>query len=74
MGGKTDLETLNLNLSGAYRLNNHFSFGLGLNAIYAKAKLERYAGDLPQQIVAGSGVEFLHHWLRNIRQIHRLRA
>ena len=45
MGGKTDLETLNLNLSGAYRLNNHFSFGLGLNAIYAKAKLERYAGD-----------------------------
>lgn len=48
MGGKTDLETLNLNLSGAYRLNNHFSFGLGLNAIYAKAKLERYA-------VAGSG-------------------
>ncbi|HEE9902647.1 TPA: long-chain fatty acid transporter FadL, partial [Citrobacter freundii] len=55
MGGKTDLETLNLNLSGAYRLNNHFSFGLGLNAIYAKAKLERYAGDLPQQIVAGSG-------------------
>lgn len=48
MGGKTDLETLNLNLSGAYRLNNHFSFGLGLNAIYAKAKLERYAGDLPQ--------------------------
>ncbi|AWV26070.1 long-chain fatty acid transporter [Citrobacter youngae] len=55
MGGKTDLETLNLNLSGAYRLNNHFSFGLGLNAVYAKAKLERYAGDLPQQIVAGSG-------------------
>lgn len=55
MGGKTDLQTLNLNLSGAYRLNNHFSFGLGLNAVYAKAKLERYAGDLPQQIVAGSG-------------------
>ncbi|HAP83573.1 MAG TPA: long-chain fatty acid transporter FadL [Atlantibacter hermannii] len=48
MGGKTDLETLNLNLSGAYRLNNNFSFGLGFNAVYAKAKLERYAGDLGQ--------------------------
>ncbi|WP_165460026.1 long-chain fatty acid transporter FadL [Atlantibacter sp.] len=52
MGGKTDLETLNLNLSGAYRLNNHFSFGLGFNAVYAKAKLERYAGDLGP-IIAG---------------------
>lgn len=55
MGGKTDLETLNLNLSGAYRLNNHFSFGLGFNAVYAKAKLERYAGDLPQLIDAQTG-------------------
>lgn len=52
MGGKTDLETINLNLSGAYRLNNHFSFGLGFNAVYAKAKLERYAGDLGQ-LIAG---------------------
>ncbi|WP_204280488.1 outer membrane protein transport protein, partial [Serratia marcescens] len=39
MGGKTDLETLNLNLSGAYRLNKNFSFGLGFDAVYAKAKL-----------------------------------
>lgn len=52
--GKTDLETLNLNLSGAYRLNNHWSFGLGFDAVYAKAKIERYAGDLGK-IVAGSG-------------------
>ncbi|WP_162756664.1 outer membrane protein transport protein, partial [Escherichia coli] len=28
-GGKTDLQTINLNLSGAYRLNNSWSFGLG---------------------------------------------
>ncbi|ASL88763.1 long-chain fatty acid transporter [Serratia marcescens] len=54
MGGKTDLETLNLNLSGAYRLNKNFSFGLGFDAVYAKAKLERYAGDLPK-LIAGSG-------------------
>lgn len=44
-GGKTDLTTINLNLSGAYRLNQQFSFGLGFDAVYAKAKLERYAGE-----------------------------
>ena len=44
-GGTTDLQTMNLNLSGAYRLNNHFSFGLGFDAVYAKAKIDRYAGD-----------------------------
>ncbi|MDT3249410.1 long-chain fatty acid transporter FadL [Serratia sp. root2] len=53
-GGKTDLETLNLNLSAAYRLNQQFSFGLGFDAVYAKAKLERYAGELPK-LLAGSG-------------------
>lgn len=44
-GGKTDLTTLNLNLSGAYRLNDSWSFGLGFDAVYAKAKIERYAGE-----------------------------
>lgn len=55
VGGKTDLRTMNLNLSGAYRLDNHFSFGLGFNAVYARAKIDRYAGDLGK-LVAGSGV------------------
>ena len=45
-GGKTDLTTMNLNLSGAYRLDSNWSFGLGYDAVYAKAKIERYAGDL----------------------------
>ena len=58
MGGKTDLETLNLNLSGAYRLNNNWSFGLGFDAVYARAKIERYAGDLPQQVDAATGGAF----------------
>ena len=58
VGGKTDLETLNLNLSGAYRLNNNWSFGLGFDAVYARAKIERYAGDLPQQIDASTGNTF----------------
>lgn len=47
MGGTTDLTTANLNLSAAYRANEHFSFGLGFDAVYAKAKIDRYAGDLP---------------------------
>lgn len=45
VGGKTDLKTVNLNLSGAYRLNDNWSFGLGFDAVYADAKIERYAGD-----------------------------
>ncbi|MEM6160698.1 long-chain fatty acid transporter FadL [Erwinia sp. P6884] len=43
--GKTDLETANLNLSTAYRLNEHFTFGVGFDAVYARAKIERYAGE-----------------------------
>ena len=45
-GGTTDLQTINLNLSGAYRLNSSWSFGLGFDAVYAKAKIERTAGDI----------------------------
>ncbi|MCG7366034.1 long-chain fatty acid transporter FadL [Pantoea sp. ACRSH] len=44
-GGKTDLMTGNLNLSTTYRLNEHFSFGVGFDAVYARAKIERYAGE-----------------------------
>ncbi|OOF83946.1 hypothetical protein BKG93_08860 [Rodentibacter ratti] len=43
-GGKTDLTAINLNLSGAYRISEGLSFGLGINALYTKAKLERTAG------------------------------
>jgi len=46
LAGKTDLITENLNLSAAYRLNEHFSFGVGFDAVYAKAKIERNAGEL----------------------------
>ena len=45
-GGTTDLTALNLNLSGSYRITEGFSAGLGLNAIYAQAKIERRAGVL----------------------------
>ena len=43
-GGTTDLTALNLNLSGSYRVTEGFSAGLGLNAVYAQAKIERRAG------------------------------
>ncbi|MEB7498735.1 long-chain fatty acid transporter FadL [Leclercia pneumoniae] len=52
-GGKTDLTTVNLNLSGAYRLSNSWSFGLGFDAVYAKAKIERYAGSLGPLLAGG---------------------
>ncbi|EPA7507054.1 long-chain fatty acid transporter FadL [Yersinia enterocolitica] len=45
LGGQTDLKTANLNLSGAYRLNENFSFGLGFNAVYADAKIVRHLGE-----------------------------
>ncbi|OOF43639.1 hypothetical protein BKK49_00180 [Rodentibacter rarus] len=46
LGGKTDLTAINLNLSGAYRISEGLSFGLGINALYTKAKLERTNGVL----------------------------
>ncbi|MCX2533287.1 outer membrane protein transport protein [Plesiomonas shigelloides] len=48
LGGKTDLMTVNANLSAAYRINQQFSLGLGLNAVYADAELVRHAGVLTQ--------------------------
>ncbi|MDE9480205.1 long-chain fatty acid transporter FadL [Xenorhabdus bovienii] len=45
IGGKTSLKTVNLNLSGAYKLNEQFSFGLGVNAVYADATIVRHMGE-----------------------------
>ncbi|MBC3251741.1 long-chain fatty acid transporter [Serratia fonticola] len=56
VGGTTDLTTANLNLSLAYRLNQQFSFGLGFDAVYAKAKIDRFAGDLPL-LLANQGLK-----------------
>ncbi|MGL5674436.1 MAG: porin, partial [Plesiomonas shigelloides] len=54
LGGKTDLTTVNANLSAAYRVNQQFSLGLGLNAVYADAELVRHAGILSSDPVLGS--------------------
>ncbi|WP_342120423.1 OmpP1/FadL family transporter [Haemophilus influenzae] len=45
-GGETKLSTINLNFSGAYRVTQGLSVGLGLNAVHAKAKLDRTTGIL----------------------------
>ena len=46
LGGTTDLTALNLNLSGAYRVTDGFSVGVGVNTVYASAKIDRHAGIL----------------------------
>ncbi|ACS86377.1 long-chain fatty acid transporter FadL [Musicola paradisiaca] len=57
IGGKTDLKTTNLNLSAAYRLNQHFSFGLGIDAVYADAKIIRNAGEIGPLLGVSSSSE-----------------
>ncbi|HHF6824971.1 TPA: porin, partial [Haemophilus influenzae] len=49
-GGKTDLSAINLNLSGAYRVTEGLSLGLGVNAVYAKAQVERNAGIIADSV------------------------
>jgi long-chain fatty acid transport protein len=44
IGGKTDLKTINANISGSYRVNEHLSLGLGANVVYGKADLIRHGG------------------------------
>lgn len=49
-GGKTDLTAINLNLSGAYRVTEGLSLGLGVNAVYASAQVERNAGIITESV------------------------
>lgn len=49
-GGKTDLSAINLNLSGAYRVTEGLSLGLGVNAVHAKAQVERNAGTISNSV------------------------
>ncbi|HHF7159775.1 TPA: outer membrane protein transport protein [Haemophilus influenzae] len=52
-GGKTDLSAINLNLSGAYRVTEGLSLGLGVNAVYANAQVERNAGIIADSVQDG---------------------
>lgn len=42
--GDTELVTFNINPNIAYRVNEHFSVGAGINAVYGSAELNRFAG------------------------------
>ena len=44
------MSAINLNLSGAYRVTEGLSLGLGVNAVYAKAQVERNAGIITESI------------------------
>lgn len=50
LGGRTHIEAINTNFSGAYKYNN-WSFGAGLNVVYTKAEVKRTVGDLPDTII-----------------------
>ncbi len=50
LGGRTHIEAINTNFSGAYKYNN-WSFGAGLNVIYTKAEVSRTVGYLPEAII-----------------------
>lgn len=58
-GGKTDLSAINLNLSGAYRVTEGLSLGLGVNAVYAKAQVERNAGIIANSVKDGQVTQAL---------------
>jgi len=47
IAGETEIVTVNMNASVAYKVSEQFSFGIGLNAIYAEAKIIRKFGFVP---------------------------
>ncbi|RYV02850.1 aromatic hydrocarbon degradation protein [Shewanella sp. OPT22] len=52
--GQTDVETITLNASASYRINENLSLGLGLDSIYGSGKLVRQGviGNLPKDVGA----------------------
>jgi long-chain fatty acid transport protein len=56
IGGKTDLKTVNANISGSYRVNAQLSLGLGMNLVYGEAELIRHAGSVLKDGVTIPGV------------------
>lgn len=50
LGGKTHMQAINANFSGAYRFSDHLSLGLGVNVVYASAEVKRHTGALPEMV------------------------
>ncbi|MBH0028392.1 MULTISPECIES: outer membrane protein transport protein [unclassified Pseudoalteromonas] len=47
IAGKTEIFTVNLNASVAYKVTEKFSYGIGLNVVYAEAEIVRHLGETP---------------------------
>ncbi len=52
IAGKTDLTALNFNLSGSYKILDNLAFGVGFNAVYADAVIERRVGTLGKAVAS----------------------
>ncbi|OIN12900.1 outer membrane protein transport protein [Oceanisphaera psychrotolerans] len=57
IGGKTSLETINLNPNLAFKASEHVSLGAGFNAVYADAEFIRYAGQKGAGLPGGRSTE-----------------
>lgn len=60
-GGETTLKTFNFNLSTAYRITDHLSFGLGANAVYGDAEIKRNVGQL-LYVKAGAAAQMAQYY------------
>ncbi|WP_341661324.1 porin [Vibrio sp.] len=78
MAGNTSLRSVNLNPNIAYRLNESWSFGAGLNLVYAEAELTRYKGETTtatggnanDKLIGMTGETFGYGW--NIGTLYEL--
>ncbi|CCN50073.1 putative Toluene_X, Outer membrane protein transport protein or FadL, Long-chain fatty acid transport protein [Vibrio nigripulchritudo MADA3029] len=83
MAGNTSLASVNLNPNIAYRVNDNFSVGAGVNLVYAIAELDRHKGSLypfiggspSDKLVSMEGNTFAFGWnigaLYEINENHR---
>ncbi|MDE1222268.1 outer membrane protein transport protein [Vibrio aestuarianus] len=84
LAGDTSLVTVNLNPAVAYRINDQFSIGAGLNLVYAQAELTRHkgalapflGGSITDKLISLEGDTFGFGWnigaMYEINQDHRL--
>ena len=59
IAGETEIVTVNMNASASYKINEQFSLGLGLNYVYADAKVVRNAGTNPFGLPASTQIAHL---------------
>jgi long-chain fatty acid transport protein len=76
LAGDTSLVSVNLNPNIAYRINESFSVGAGVNFVYAEAELNRHKGSLPvggaasDKLISMTGETFGFGW--NVGALYEL--